>query len=194
MAKNKFKLKPWMWILAIVVILGIWFFASYNSLVRLEISSEKAWQDVEVQYQRRFDLIPNLVETVKGYAAHEEGVFTTVTEARSQWQKAKVSGDVAGQLVAASQLDVGLGRLIAVAEGYPDLKASQNFLALQDQLEGTENRISVSRTRFNAAVADYNYKIRRIPTNIVAGLFGFERKQMFEAVQGAEEVVKVDFS
>ena len=193
MVKPSFKLKPWMWILAVVVILGIWFFASYNSLVKLDVTVEKSWADIEVQYQRRFDLIPNLVETVKGYAEHEKEIFAAVSEARSRWQTAKSSGSIPGEIAAAKQLDAGLGRLIAVAENYPDLKASQNFLALQDQLEGTENRISVARTRYNEAVANYNYKIRRVPTNIVAGLFDFEKKELFESATGAQEVVKVDF-
>jgi len=183
-----FKMKPWMWIITVVVILGIWFFASYNGLVKREITVDKAWSDIEVQYQRRFDLIPNLVNTVKGYAGFEERVITGVTEARSRWQGAISAGNTNEAVAAAGQFEGALGRLIAVAENYPDLKASQTYLSLMDELAGTENRVAVARTRYNEASADYNYALRRIPTNIVAGMFGFEKKALFEAKAGAEEV------
>jgi len=188
-----FKMKAWMWILAIIVILGIWFFASYNGLVRREVTVDKAWSDIEVQYQRRFDLIPNLVNTVKGYSGFEERVITEVTDARSRWQGAVAKGDTNSAVAAAGQVDGALSRLIAVAENYPDLKASQTYLSLMDELAGTENRVAVSRTRYNEAATDYNYAIRRIPTSIVAGMFGFEKKALFEAKAGASEapVVKI---
>jgi len=180
--------KPWFWILAVIVILGIWFFSSYNGLVKREVTVDKAWSDIEVQYQRRFDLIPNLVNTVKGYAEFEERVITEVTEARSEWQEAVARQDTSEAVNAANRLEGGLSRLIAVAENYPDLKASQTYLSLMDELAGTENRVAVARTRYNEAATDYNYAIRRIPTSIVAGMFGFEKKTLFEAKQGAEEV------
>lgn len=192
MAKALYQ-KPWFWVVIVIVILGIWFFSSYNGLVKREIAVDKAWSDIEVQYQRRFDLIPNLVNTVKGYAGFEERVITEVTEARSRWQGAVSTGDTNSAVAAAGQFEGALGRLIAVAENYPDLKASQTYLSLMDELAGTENRVAVARTRYNEAGADYNYAIRRIPTSIVAGMFGFEKKTLFEAKAGAEEapVVKL---
>lgn len=186
--KQPFYKKAWFWVIVVVVVLGLWFFSSYNGLVKREITVEKAWSDIEVQYQRRFDLIPNLINTVKGYAGFEERVITEVTEARSRWQGAVSSGNTNGAVAAAGQFEGALSRLIAVAENYPDLKASQTYLALMDELSGTENRVAVARTRYNEASADYNYAIRRIPTSIIAGMFGFEKKALFEAKAGAEEV------
>lgn len=186
--KQPFYTKAWFWIIVVIVILGLWFFSSYNGLVKREIAVDKTWSDIEVQYQRRFDLIPNLVNTVKGYAGFEERVITEVTEARSRWQGAVSSGDSNSAVAAAGQFEGALSRLIAVAENYPDLKASQTYLSLMDELAGTENRVAVARTRYNEASADYNYAIRRIPTSIVAGMFGFDKKTLFEAKQGAEEV------
>ncbi|MEM3154415.1 MAG: LemA family protein [Candidatus Woesearchaeota archaeon] len=190
--KQPFYKKPIFWIVVVIVILGLWFFSSYNGLVKREIAVDKAWSDIEVQYQRRFDLIPNLVNTVKGYAGFEERVITEVTEARSEWQEALARQNTAEAVNAANRLETGLSRLIAVAENYPDLKASKTYLALMDELAGTENRVAVARTRYNEAAADFNYAIRRIPTNIVAGIFGFEKKTLFEAKQDASEVVKVE--
>jgi len=187
-----FKFKPWMWILAVVIILGLWFFASYNGLVKRELEVDRAWSDIEVQYQRRFDLIPNLVNTVKGYAGFEERVITEVTAARSRWQGAVGTGNVNEAVAAANQFEGALGRLIAVAENYPDLKASQTYLSLMDELAGTENRVAVARSRYNEAATSYNYAVRRIPTNIIAGMFGFEKKTLFEAKAGAEEVPVVN--
>src|SRR5574342_373930 len=186
--KQPFYKKAWFWIVIVIVILGLWFFSSYNGLVKREIAVDKAWSDIEVQYQRRFDLIPNLVNTVKGYAGFEERVLTEVTEARSEWQEALARQDTSEAVNAANRFETGLSRLIAVAENYPDLKASQAYLSLMDELAGTENRVAVARTRYNEAGADYNYAIRRIPTSIVAGMFGFDKKTLFEAKQGASEV------
>ena len=190
--KQPFYTKAWFWIVIVIVILGLWFFSSYNGLVKREIAVDKAWSDIEVQYQRRFDLIPNLVNTVKGYAGFEERVITEVTEARSRWQGAVSSGDTNSAVAAAGQFEGALSRLIAVAENYPDLKASQAYLSLMDELAGTENRVAVARTRYNEAAADYNYAIRRIPTSIVAGMFGFDKKTLFEAKEGASEVPVVN--
>ena len=173
-----------------VFIVVIWFVATYNGLIRVSESVDTAWAQVENQYQRRVDLIPNLVSTVKGYAAHERELFTEITRLRSQWASAATIPDKIG---AARGLEGAIGRLLLVAENYPDLKASQNFLALQAQLEGTENRIAVERKRYNDAVRKYNVKIRRIPTNIVAGMLGYERNEYFEAAEGADVVPTVDF-
>jgi LemA protein len=149
---------------------------------------------VEVQYQRRFDLIPNLVNTVKGYAAHEEKLFTEITALRSQWQTARSAGDVNGAIAAAQGADGAISRLLLVAENYPNLKASENFLSLQDELAGTENRVVFSRNKYNEAVRAYNTAIRRFPTSIIAGIFGFEKKTLFEAQAGAENAPQVSFT
>ncbi len=191
MAKQFYQ-KPWFWIVIVAVILLLWFFGSYNKLVRLDTEVSKSWSDIQVQYQRRMDLIPNLVNTVKGYAGFEERVITEVTEARSRWQSAVSTGNTPEAIAAARAADAGLGRLIAVAENYPDLKASEAYLSLMDQLEGTENRVAVARERYNKAVTDYNFAVRRVPTNIVAGMFGFGKKELFEARPGAEEVPVVN--
>lgn len=180
-------------IIAVVVLIALWIFGTYNSLVTLQENTKSSWADVETQYQRRADLIPNLIETVKGYATHEKTVFEDVAAMRSAWASARQSGSVDSQIVAAKGLDGALGRLIAVAENYPDLKANQNFLALQDQLEGTENRVAVARTRYNDVVREFNTKIQRIPGNIIAGWFGFISKPYFEATAGAENVPAVKF-
>ena len=162
-------------------------------------ASVAAVPDVEAQYQRRSDLIPNLVNTVKGYAAHEQSTFTEVVEARAQAMSFKLdAADLTPEKLAEfqqAQQKVGsaLGRLIAVAEQYPDLKANQNFLELQAQLEGTENRIAVARTRFNDATRQYNVTIRRFPANLIAGMFGFDQKAYFAAEEGAQTVPEVKF-
>ncbi len=173
-----------------LLILIFWFVGAYNSLITLSESVNTAWAQVENQYQRRADLIPNLVNTVKGYAAHEKELFTEITTLRSQWASATTKG---GKIKAAQGLDGALSRLLLVAENYPQLRASENFLALQTQLEGTENRVAVERKRYNDAVRVYNIKIKRIPTNIVAGMFGYEKETYFEAEEGSEEVPEVEF-
>jgi LemA protein len=178
-------------ILLVILIPIIWYVATYNSLITMDNSVEAKWQQVEVQYQRRMDLIPNLVNTVKGYASFEQKVITDVTEMRSRWQSATSRED---KINAADGLDQALGRLIAVAENYPDLKANQNFLALQDELANTENKIAVERQRYNEAVRDYNIAINRIPTNIVAQGLGLTKKPYFESKKGSEEPVQVDFN
>lgn len=168
-------------------------------MVTAEESVNTTWADVEAQYQRRSDLIPNLVNTVKGYAAHEQATFTEVVEARAQAMSFKLdAADLTPEKLAEfqqAQQKVGsaLGRLIAVAEQYPDLKANQNFLELQAQLEGTENRINVARKNFNDAAQAYNTNIRRFPKNIFAGMFGFDKKAYFEAEEGSEKAPKVEF-
>ena len=171
-------MKKWIWI-GIVAVVAIYFYATYNGFVNREEGMKTAWSNVETQYQRRSDLIPNLVNTVKGYAAHETQTLTEVTEARAKATSINLStDDITPESLAdfqreQSEVRSALGRLIAVAERYPDLKANQNFLELQSQLEGTENRIAVSRNDFNEAAQRYNVAIRRFPANIVARLCGF---------------------
>lgn len=178
-------------ILLIILIPIIWYVATYNSLITMGNDVEAKWQQVEVQYQRRMDLIPNLVNTVKGYASFEQKVITDVTETRSRWQSASTRED---KISAAGDFENALGRLIAVVENYPNLKASQNFLALQDELANTENKIAVERQRYNEAVRDYNIAINKIPTNIVAQELGLTKKPYFEAKKGSQEPAQVDFN
>ncbi|MFO7784671.1 MAG: LemA family protein [Thermodesulfobacteriota bacterium] len=163
---------------------------TYNSLVTMDEQVNAAWAQVENQLQRRYDLIPNYVETVKGYAAHEREVFVEVTEARS-----KVAGasGVEEKIDANNQLTSALSRLMVVVERYPELKANQNFIRLQDELAGTENRIAVERRRYNEAVREFNTKVRRFPTNMVAGMLGFERSEFFEVPEDAKTAPEVKF-
>lgn len=194
MSREKHNSGVWKVLLGIFVIaaLIIWFFTgSYNRLVREEESVNKAFSNISVQLQRRNDLIPNLVNTVKGYAAHETDVFTAVTDAREHMLSASTVRDAAA---ADTELSNSLGRLLAIAEAYPELKANENFLSLQDQLEGTENRIGTSRRDYNEAVNLYNTEIRTFPRNIIANLWGFEKHELFTADEGAQEVPDVDFS
>ena len=176
---------------AFILIVVTWFIATYNGLISADQTVNEKWSQVENQYQRRADLIPNLVETVKGYAAHEAKVFTDVTEARSRWASAKTQDE---KMKAAEGMDSALSRLMLVVENYPQLKASDNFIALQAQLEGTENRVTVARMDYNTAVREYNVKIKTIPTSIVAGIYGYDDKPFFEAEKGAEKAPKVNFT
>jgi LemA protein len=181
-------------ILAIVVVVAfllVFAFSSYNSLVAAEENVNSKWSQVENQLQRRADLIPNLVETVKGYAAHEQEIFTEVTRAR---EKLISAGSVAEKAQADAELTQALSRLLAIVENYPTLKADANFRQLADELAGTENRIAVARMDYNNAVQRYNSKIRSFPTVIIARIMGFEKKEYFKAEEGAYEVPKVDFS
>ena len=179
-------------LLALAVAVGIWFATTNNRLVVLQENVKQSWAQVETVLQRRFDLIPNLVNTVKGYAEHEQGVLEEVTRLRSQWGQAKTINEKA---TAASALEGTLSRLLLVSENYPQLKADQNFRDLQVELSGTENRVAVERGRYNETVRAYNTAVRRFPTNLVAGLLGFSTDSAyFEATQGAETAPKVDFS
>lgn len=199
------KFPKWAVVLAIVavVILGVYSSIknSYNSLVNLDESVSAQWAEVQNQYQRRYDLIPNLVSTVKGYAKHESDVFTQVSEARaSAGGQINISDEVLSDPEAFAryqkvqdQLGASLQRLLVVTEQYPELKADQNFMALQDQLEGTENRITVARQRYNDNAKLFNTKIRTFPTTLIAGMFGFEKKQYFSAGQEAQSAPKVEF-
>jgi LemA protein len=179
--------------LVLIGVLVIGGFGLYNGLVSAQEESKTAWAQVENQYQRRADLIPNLVETVKGYAQQEKSVLEEVTRLRSQWGQARQSGDISKSFQAAQGLDSALSRLMLVVERYPDLKSNQNFLKLQDQLEGTENRISVERRRYNQVAMNYNKKIRTFPGAFFAGPFGFERIPLFEAEAGAKKAPSVKF-
>ena len=177
-------------IILIIVIPYSYIKGTYNSLVAMDESVKGAWAQVENQLQRRYDLIPNYVETVKGYAAHEKEVFVKVTEARS---KVAGAGSINEKIQANNQLSSALSRLLVVVERYPELKANTNFIRLQDELAGTENRIAVERRRFNETVKVYNIKIRSFPTNIMAGMFGFEKATFFEVPKERQEAPKVKF-
>ena len=163
---------------------------TYNSLVTLDEGVKAAWAQVENQLQRRYDLIPNLVETVKGYAAHEKEVFLKITEARAKVGGATTIND---KIAANNGLSAALSRLLLVVERYPDLKANTNFIRLQDELAGTENRIAVERRLYNETVKVYNIKIRRFPTNLLAGMFGFEKAAFFQVPKERQEAPKVKF-
>ena len=186
-------------IIAVVAIVVIWAISGYNSLVTLDEKVSTSWSNVETQYQRRADLIPNLVSTVKGYASHEKETLQGVIEARSKATSIKVDADnltpekLAEYQKAQGDVTSALGKLLAITENYPDLKANQNFLELQAQLEGTENRINVARMEFNKTAQELNTTIRRFPKNILASLFGIDKRAYFEAAEGAEQTPKVEF-
>ena len=186
-------------VIAVVVLLAIFCISSYNSMVSQDEAVGTAWSNVENQYQRRADLIPNLVNTVKGYAAHEKETFDAVVSARAKATQTTVSiDDLTPEKMAAYQRAQGeigsaLSRLLAVTENYPELKANENFQTLQAQLEGTENRISVERRKFNEVAKAYNTRLRRFPRNTLAGMFGFEKRPYFEAQEGAEKAPEVKF-
>ena len=189
----------WIIPVVIVVIIVMWGVGGYNGMVTLDEGVQNKWADVETQYQRRADLIPNLVNTVKGYAAHESETLENVVKARSEASSVKVDPQnitpekLAEYQKAQSGVSSALGRLMVIVEKYPDLKANQNFLELQSQLEGTENRINTARRDFNDAAKGFNTEIRRFPKNILAGMFGFEKKAYFEAEKGAEKAPEVKF-
>ncbi|MBU0741823.1 LemA family protein [bacterium] len=189
-------------VLAVIAFAVIGLVGKYNAVVGQQEDVEGQWGNVQNVYQRRADLIPNLVETVKGYAAHERETLEAVINARAR--ATQVSAEITPETLndpqflqqfqqAQDGLSQALGRLMVVIERYPDLKANQNFLELQNQLEGTENRIAVERRRFNDMARDYNTTIRRFPTNLVAGMFGFEKRAYFEAAGGAEQAPAVNF-
>lgn len=185
--------------IVVIALVAIWGISSYNGLVSMDENVSNQWANVETQYQRRSDLIPNLVNTVKGYAKHESQTLESVMAARSQATQVKIDpSNCTPQQLAAYQKAQGdvttaLGKLLAITENYPDLKANQNFLELQSQLEGTENRINVARKDFNDTAKKYNTSLRRFPRNIIASMFGFEKRNYFEAEAGAEKAPKVGF-
>jgi len=188
MTKKK-SMSPLLILLIVVGVIGVFIWSSYNGLVRKELTVENKWADVQTQYQRRMDLIPNLVETVKGYAQFEKSTLTQITELRTQWMNAKTVND---KISAGTQLDSAISRLLVTFENYPELKTVETVNNLMVQLEGTENRIAVSRRDYNDAVRKYNTALRVFPTNMIAGMFGFEKQLFFEAQEGAEEAPKVN--
>lgn len=182
--------------LALIALFGLMAIFSYNGLVSVDEQAEKTWGNVETEYQRRFDLIDNLVETVKGYADFEKSTLVEVTQARAAAFGAMKSVDENGieQFQAAqNRLGVAMRGMLGYSEQYPDLKANKNFLELQAQLEGTENRIAFSREKYNESVEVYNKKVRKFPSNIMAGMFGFEKREMFSSSEGADVAPKVNF-
>ncbi|MBQ8736696.1 MAG: LemA family protein [Bacteroidaceae bacterium] len=186
-------------IVAVIAIMVVWVISCYNGLVNGEETVFNSWANVEAAYQRRADLIPQLVNTVKGYAKHESSTLENLVNARAEATQIKVGIDqlteqnIRKYQQAQNAISSGLGRLIAISENYPDLKASENFSELQAQLEGTENRINESRKKYNESVKIFNVKVRKFPNNIVASLFGFERKSEFSAAEGSEKAPEVNF-
>ena len=190
---------PWIVVLGVLAIIALWAANVYNGLVSAEEEVESAWAQVENQYQRRSDLIPNLVATVKGYADHESETLEGVISARARATQITVDPSnatpeqLAAYQKAQGELSQALGRLMAVAESYPDLKANENFRDLQAQLEGTENRCTIARQNYNEVARAFNTYLRRFPNNIIAGAFGFEKKPYFEADEDAKKAPKVEF-
>lgn len=177
-------------VVGVVVVIGIWLAASYNGLISKNEAVTNQWAQVETQYQRRFDLIPSLVESVKGVMKQETTVFTALADARSHYAGATT---VDQKSIAAGQVESALGRLLVITENYPTLKSSENVSTLMVQLEGTENRVSVERTRYNDIVKDYNLQVKRIPGSILASLFGFTEHPYYEATAGSQNAPKVQF-
>ena len=182
--------KTWIIVLAVLVLLGISAVGSYNNLVQLNESTNGKWSQIDVQLQRRADLIPNLVATVKGYATHEQEILNNLADARSRLVGAQ---GVADKAAAEDQLNSTLSRLLVIVENYPNLKADANFRQLQDELAGTENRIAVARKDYNDSVQIYNAKIKTFPNSIWAGMLGFSPREYFQVDPAAKEVPKVDF-
>lgn len=186
-------------IAAVALLLVLWGVSGYNGIVEMDENVNNQWANVETQYQRRTDLIPNMVSTVKGYAAHEKSTLEAVMQARSQATQVKIDPanctpeQLAAYQKAQGDVTTALGKLLAITENYPQLKANENFMELQSQLEGTENRITVARRDFNAAAKEYNTVIRKFPKNIIAAIGGFEKHNYFEAEAGAEKAPKVEF-
>lgn len=189
----------WIIPVAILIVIVLWAIGGYNGMVSMDEEVQGKWANVETQYQRRADLIPNLVNTVKGYATHEKTTLEEVVKARSEATQIKVDPtnltdkQIAEYQKAQGNVSAALGKLLMVAENYPQLKANENFLELQSQLEGTENRINVARKDFNDAAQQYNVAIRKFPKSMLAGIFGFDKKAYFEAESGAEKAPEVKF-
>lgn len=177
-------------IIAIIVVLVLWIIAIYNGLVKGRMQTRESWSQIDVQLKRRNDLIPNLIETVKGYASYEEKTFAKITELRSQVAQAKNPTEA---MQASNQLTTQLSNLIAIAENYPDLKANNSFIKLQDELTNTENKIAYSRQLFNTTTANYNVKLETFPSNIISSIFGFKPSQFLETPEDEKETPKVSF-
>lgn len=190
--------KNWI-ICGVVAVIALWAISTYNGLVNKEETVNQAWGDVEAAYQRRMDLIPQLVNTVKGYASHEENTLKEVTEMRTKATQMTISVDSLTEesmeryQKVQEELQGSLSRLMAITEAYPDLKANENFLTLQDQLEGSENRINEVRKKFNETVKPYNVAVRKFPASLLSGIFGFTTKPMFKAQEGADKAPEVKF-
>lgn len=182
--------KTWLIVLIVVVVLALYLGIAYNGFVSSNEKIDGQWAQVETQYQRRFDLIPNLVESVKGIMAQEQTIFTALAEARTRYSGATT---VDAQAAAAGEVESALSRLLVIMENYPQLRSSETVQTLMAQLEGTENRVSVERMRFNELVQTYNVKVKRFPGRLVAGLFGFDERSYFEAAEGTENAPQVDF-
>lgn len=193
--KLKNSMTTFLWIvLAVIAVIIIALIAMYNALIRLKVRVDEAWSDIDVQLKRRHDLIPNLVETVKGYAAHEQSTFDKVIQARNQAMQAQAGGDNKSLAEAENMLSGTLKSLFALSEAYPDLKANQNFLELQRELSDTENKIQASRRFFNVNVRDFNTKLQVFPTNFMAGMMGFKEREFYGVEDAKErEVVNVKF-
>jgi LemA protein len=177
-------------VVIVLVLIAVYAWSTYNSLVALNINADTQWQQVEVDYQRRIDLIPNLVASVQGIMKQEQAIFTALADARSRYAGATTPNEKAE---AAGQVEGALGRLLVVVENYPELKSGEAVQTLMSQLEGTENRINVERMRYNEAVKAYNLKVMRVPSSIIAGMFGFDKREYFEAQEGAENAPQVQF-
>lgn len=188
------KISPLIIIIGFLVVISLWAIGSYNGFVSAKGSVDRQWAQVETQYQRRVDLVPNLVSTVKGAANFEQETFKEVTEARSAWAQAKTVGDRGGEIQAAAGFDSALSRLLVTVEAYPQLQATQAFRDLMTQLEGTENRISVARKDYNDAVFSYNVRVQRFPGKLAAMIFGFSAEKSFEAAPGSDVAPVVDFA
>lgn len=173
-----------------LVLIALYVFSTYNSLITLNITADTQWKQVEVDYQRRFDLIPNLVESVKGIMKQENEIFTAIADARTKYAGASTPD---AKAAAAGQVESALGRLLVITENYPQLKSSDTVVTLMSQLEGTENRITVARIRFNDTVKDYNLQVSRFPGSLVASMFGFSSRTYFEATKGSEVAPAVKF-
>ncbi|OPZ29954.1 MAG: LemA family protein [Lentisphaerae bacterium ADurb.BinA184] len=181
-------------ILGVLVLAAIIVGGAYNGLVRLRNAVKNAWAQIDVQLKRRYDLIPNLVETAKGYMKHERETLESITKARNQAAQARQSGDVAQTAAAEGELNRAMASFYVVVEAYPDLKANQNFLALQEELTSTENKVSFARQSYNDSVMQYNNKTEMFPSNLIAGLFGFKKSAFFEVTEAAQrEAPKVSF-
>lgn len=182
--------KTWLIILGVVLLVLVYGFGTYNGLVRGSEGVDNQWAQVETQYQRRFDLIPNLVESVKGVMKQEQAIFTALAEARTKYSGAQTIDEKA---TAAGEVESTLGRLLVIVENYPELKSAENVQTLMAQIEGTENRISVERKRFNDMVRDYNLKVKTVPSSIIASITGFEEHAYFESAPGSETAPQVEF-
>ena len=186
--QQPFYLKPWFWVLIVLVVIGLWVWGTYNSIIVASINVDNQWAGVQTQYQRRFDLIPRLVNTTSAYAQFEKSTLTEITQLRSQWGAALNPEE---KIKVANQWDSAISRLLMVFENYPNLKTVEPLRALQDELAGTENRIAVSRLDYNSAVRNYNLAIKVFPASLLASSFGFKEKTYFQAVGGADNAPPV---